>query len=84
MYEYICAYCGKVVQVRWLSQMQKFCSKSCSASYGNKLRAGKEPKPGECIYQPESIMCDRRTCSRCGWNPEVAHARLEVILGKED
>ena len=87
MYEYTCAYCGKVVQVRWLSQAQKFCSKSCAASYGNTLRAGRSGSRNnedvdECIFQPETIMCGKRKCESCGWNPVVAKARLEAITGK--
>ena len=87
MYDYTCAYCGKVVQVRIPSQVQKFCSKSCSASYGNSVRVGNTPSIsrsnhdiGECVFQPESIMCGRRECYKCGWNPVVAHARLEAIM----
>ncbi len=80
MYEFTCEYCGKVVEVERKWQVQRFCDKSCAASYRNKLMAGKNPTPGDCIYQPESIMCDRRKCSKCGWNPEVAHARLEAIM----
>lgn len=84
MYEYTCAYCGKVVQVRWPSQAQKFCSKSCSASYGNGLR-GVSPKnnyTGDCIFQPESVECHRMNCIDCGWNPDVAKERLNAIKEK--
>ena len=80
MYEYTCEYCGKVVEVERKRQVQRFCNKSCAASYGNKLRVGNNPVPGECIYQPETIICDKRICSKCGWNPEVAKARLDKIM----
>ena len=42
------------------------------------------PEAFECVFQPESILCDRQICSRCGWNPDVAKARLEAIMGNED
>ena len=41
-------------------------------------------EPFECVFQPESILCDRQICSRCGWNPDVAKARLETIIEKRD
>lgn len=93
MYEFHCAYCGKVKRVLRVCDVGRFCSKSCAARWGNEQRYGKkEPEPkfreprlpevGECVYQPESIMCDRRICSECGWNPEVAKARLQEITKK--
>lgn len=111
MIEYICAYCGKAVQVKYPSQLQKFCSKSCSSKWGNEQRYGTEeerkakqrkrkarkrkaretiaikvpaPETFECVFQPESILCDRQICSRCGWNPDVAKARLEAIMEKRN
>ena len=84
MYDYTCAYCGKVVQVRWPSQKQKFCSKSCSASYGNVLRGiiPKDNTTGGCVFQPESVECQRMDCIDCGWNPNVAKERLIAIKEK--
>ena len=37
-----------------------------------------------CVFQSESILCDRQICSRCGWNPDVAKARLEEIIEKRN
>lgn len=34
-----------------------------------------------CDYQ-EFVECERKKCAECGWNPEVAKARLEAILAK--
>ena len=35
----------------------------------------------QCDYQ-EFVECERKKCSECGWNPEVAKARLEAIIAK--
>lgn len=34
-----------------------------------------------CDYQ-EFVECEKKKCSECGWNPEVAKARLEAIIEK--
>ena len=91
MYEYTCVECGKVMTVRYKSLTQKFCSRYCSLKHYNNTRSGtfwndhNEPADntnhtGECIFQPESIECYKRKCSSCGWNPEVAKARLDKIM----
>ena len=37
----------------------------------------------ECKYAPAgSVHCERMICSKCGWNPEVALARLKAILAE--
>ena len=85
MYDYTCAYCGKVVQVMLFSQKQKFCSKPCSVSYARVFR-GTTPKnnpTGGCIFQPDSINCFRMECGKCGWNPKVAQERLDAIKEKK-
>lgn len=84
MYEFNCAYCGTLKRVYRPHDASTFCSKSCAAKwrFEQKYRAEKVQAVFECVYQPESIMCDRKICSRCGWNPEVAKARLEEITGK--
>lgn len=35
----------------------------------------------KCDFQ-EFVECERKKCSECGWNPEVAKARLEAIIEK--
>jgi hypothetical protein len=35
----------------------------------------------QCDYQ-EHVQCEKKTCFQCGWNPEVAKARLEAIIAK--
>jgi hypothetical protein len=34
----------------------------------------------QCPYQ-RNVECSCRNCDRCGWNPEVAKARLDKIMG---
>ena len=36
-----------------------------------------------CKFAPDgAVMCEKRNCSKCGWNPKVAEARLEAIIAK--
>ena len=83
MYEFICAYCGKTMQVERKNGSQIYCSKSCAATARN-LKRGKDVEPfdGECVFQPESTICGKRECDKCGWNPVVAKARLDAIMEK--
>ena len=32
-----------------------------------------------CHFVPKGVQCDKKECHKCGWNPEVAEARLEKI-----
>ena len=37
----------------------------------------------DCKYAPKgSVQCEKKNCANCGWNPEVAQARLEQIIEK--
>ena len=41
------------------------------------------PKEEFCHFAPPgSVECYRKECSKCGWNPPVANARLEAIKEK--
>lgn len=35
-----------------------------------------------CPHSPAGVWCERKQCTKCGWNPEVANARLEAIIAK--
>ena len=88
MYEYTCEYCGKVRYTPDKSRIRKFCSLACSAESRKKPKKetpGRRIREdlGECVFQPESILCGNRNCGNCGWNPVVAKARLEAITGKK-
>ena len=83
MYEFHCAYCGTLKRVYRPHDASRFCSKSCAARWrAEHKRRVKAFEIYECVYQPESIICDGCDCSKCGWNPDVAKARLEAITGK--
>lgn len=84
MFEFTCAYCGNVKQVPRRHDIGKWCSKSCAdkARKGQKTKYNLKRDNGEyeCLFQPESIVCTRMDCENCGWNPEVAEARLKRIM----
>lgn len=83
MAESICEYCGKKIS------KGIYCSKSCAAKGGWAAKRGKvDPNWNwkkvskelyECRYNPE-VKCENRICTNCGWNPEVAKARLEKLM----
>lgn len=40
-------------------------------------------KPFECPTAPRhAVYCEEKNCEKCGWNPEVAEARLESVKQK--
>ena len=84
MYEFTCPVCGKVKQVEREHQVRTYCSKSCAqvavAQRNREINA--VCITGECIFQPETVECYKRTCSKCGWNPVVAKARIDAYLKK--
>lgn len=84
MYEFTCPVCGKVKRVFHKREVRTFCSVSCSvrAREREKKQIREKCIEGECIFQPESIICGKRDCGNCGWNPVVAKARLEAIKEK--
>lgn len=80
MYEYTCPVCGKVTEVKKKNQVRTYCSRRCVSMSREARRkdVGLEVEM-PCIFQPESIMCGKRECDKCGWNPKVAQERLERI-----
>ena len=82
MFEYTCPVCGKVTQVEKEHQVRTFCSRECASAAREfeKRMIRENCIEGECVFQPESIICFKRDCINCGWNPVVAKARLEAIM----
>ena len=81
MYEYTCPVCGVTKQVRYSWEVRTWCSRQC---YGIARAAMTEEltptlPEGECIFNPVGVSCFRQDCGNCGWNPEVAKARLEAF-----
>lgn len=84
MYEYTCPECGVTKQVRYAWEVRTYCSKKCRGkALARKYEQEREANAvSECVFQPETIMCSKRECDRCGWNPEVAKARLDALTGQ--
>lgn len=86
-----CAYCGKP-----MSRNKRFCSHTCQALAECGAAAVKVIDPNVdqgfpwktfggkwvCRYQ-SFVSCTDRDCKHCGWNPEVAEARLQKFLNRE-
>lgn len=72
-----CAWCGRLFTPVRSSHLH--CSKDCYAAAT--YTASKKPVSAElaCPYN-ENLICAKHNCSKCGWNPEVAEARLAAIV----
>jgi hypothetical protein len=90
MIDLICQGCGKPYKADRTTRV--FCSHSCAAMNRSKKcgsshcdsslewkRKESNELMWECPYN-KSVDCSFRKCDRCGWNPEVAKARLEKIM----
>lgn len=88
MIEYTCEVCGKVKQVKCRRDAGRFCSKKC---YGYAIMKGMvqrvnaketnaERTDASCEFNPDGVICDTKNCKECGWNPDVAKARLENYM----
>lgn len=77
-----CLTCGKEYTAK--APHQKFCSVLCQSRSRSEYFAQRHKKPRmfdfPCLYNAE-IVCEVQKCGSCGWNPEVAKARLEKIMG---
>lgn len=82
-----CEYCGQPTN----GQKYRYCSRSCSARARNNVKPvevntdlnWKETVGGlyRCQYNM-NVRCRDRDCANCGWNPEVAKARLQAVVEK--
>ena len=85
--EKYCEYCGEAMNPSNL----RFCSYACS----NRAVRGVKRVDVDMSYEWNSaggglwhcryrrhIQCKDRDCANCGWNPEVAEARLQAIMEK--
>lgn len=86
-----CQYCGKEMIV-YPSEVdkRKYCSRNCAnkgrfqcekGEFDTSLaweRSSSDKSRWSCPYAV-NVSCGMRVCSKCGWNPEVAKARLEAM-----
>ena len=79
-----CEYCGAPVE-----RSHRFCSRACSAKARCNVKLVEVDEDQDwkdaggglyrCPHQ-RFVRCKDRDCDYCGWNPEVAKARLEAIM----
>ena len=78
-----CLVCGKEYIAK--APHQKYCSTLCQSRSRSDYHARKHKKRKKieiiCPYNIE-LICYQQTCGECGWNPEVAKARLQAYERK--
>lgn len=74
MKECICVGCGTTF---YSERDRKFCSTRCYKTYWQSARR-KNTKSAAQWTCPmnEGVICRIRTCTSCGWNPDVSQKRL--------
>jgi hypothetical protein len=78
----ICVTCGSEFPAK--VEHQKYCSALCSSRartdyYASRYKNRRAIDCG-CAYNVE-VECFEHNCGNCGWNPEVAKARLDKYMG---
>jgi len=92
VYERTCLLCNTEFKTPYKNQ--KYCCKTCSnrgrhipsvverGKFDKSLAWDKdEDDKWQCPYR-DGVSCHVRKCDKCGWNPEVAKARLEAYERK--
>lgn len=88
VYDKICPSCG--TEFKTDRNTQTFCCHKCSNSgrilkergnYDDSFAWTKTNGHYDCPYA-FGVGCSVRQCNKCGWNPEVAQARMEAIIRK--
>lgn len=83
-----CKVCGKEKWVDIGHAGQKFCSRECvnkgrvlhNEDFDISLQWKLSSKSTWVCPYNEGVTCEKRTCNRCGWKPEVAKARTEEFM----
>ena len=70
-----CKGCGKEFTAK--SEYRKFCDAVCYNRY-HKIKNAPIPREVACRYA-DGVVCSKRDCEKCGWNPKTADARLEKL-----
>ena len=73
MAKFKCLHCGVEFEGRPGEENRVLCSQKC---YKNFMY---EQTHFECPHN-EAVVCGRRACWKCGWNPTVAKKRLEAMV----
>lgn len=82
-----CKYCGKEIDAMRTSR--QYCDSRCYEKYRWKHNVLKHKvlaidEDLVCLLGVAGIECDKKQCSKCGWNPEVAARRLEKFRAKRE
>ena len=74
-----CAWCGTPFRPK--ANSQKYCNPQCAKQAYLDANAQLHPVPANvsCPHNA-NLVCERRACGKCGWNPKVSKRRLENIL----
>lgn len=94
MQEFVCAYCGVTVLVKYSRDRRTYCSRACrnkavrskprvhvDLNYDWVKSGNKERSPWVCRYN-DGAVCMDRDCRHCGFNPAVAERRIREIRKK--
>lgn len=74
-----CMWCRRLFLPARANQL--YCSQTCYNADHYSAKAKPIAVDLRCPHN-EHLICEVHSCSRCGWNPEVAKARLAAIIAK--
>ena len=86
IYERVCPVCGTSFKTE--RETQVYCRRACvnkgrpsnnRGNYDHSLEWTRVNGEWECPYNTE-CSCTVRHCDKCGWNPDVAKARLDKYM----
>ena len=79
-----CKCCGKEFLAK--SEYRRYCNADCYDRH-HKVESAPIPKSLACRFA-DGVVCEKRSCEACGWNPAVAkerlakfHEKMEAIYG---
>lgn len=82
MREFTCIVCGNKAIDRGYRQAAKYCGEKCRnrARYYADIEA--RSAASACMFN-EGVICYKRNCENCGWNPVVDERRKEALYGQQ-
>ena len=74
-----CMNCGKAFTTENPNQL--CCDKKCydKFRYSQRRKTQYLEECLPCKFGVQGVACNRKGCSKCGWNPEVSKRRLDKI-----